>query len=121
MADADPALSRARASGVRGFIVPGTKLDDAPQAVAIARRNDDVWAAVGFHPHEAKDATMPPSQRSSSSPRIRGRRDRRDRTRYHYMHSPRDTQIVVFEKHIALAKTLDKPIIVHNRDRMTIC
>src|SRR6185369_6986295 len=54
MADAAAALSRAREQGVRGFVVPATKLDDSPQAVAIAGENDDVWAAVGFHPHDAK-------------------------------------------------------------------
>ncbi len=35
---------------------------------------------------------------------------------YHYMHSPRETQIAVFERHIDLAKRTDKPIIVHNRE-----
>src|SRR5258706_11836924 len=55
LADAAATLARARAAGVAGFVVPGTKLSDAPQAVAIANANDDVWAAVGFHPHDAKD------------------------------------------------------------------
>jgi TatD DNase family protein len=32
------------------------------------------------------------------------------------MHSPRETQIAVFERHLALAIELDKPIIVHNRE-----
>src|ERR1700740_2682295 len=32
------------------------------------------------------------------------------------MHSPRETQIAVFERHIDLAKRLSKPIIVHNRE-----
>jgi len=36
MADADAALDRARAQNVRGFVVPATKLDDAPEAVALA-------------------------------------------------------------------------------------
>ena len=54
MADGDAALARAREQGVRGFVVPGTKLDDAPEAVDIAQKNDDVWAAVGFHPWHAK-------------------------------------------------------------------
>ena len=49
--DADAALARAREQGVRGFVVPGTKLDDAAAAIAVAKRHDDVWAAVGFHPH----------------------------------------------------------------------
>jgi TatD DNase family protein len=32
------------------------------------------------------------------------------------MHSPRETQIAVFERHLELAKKTDKPIIVHNRE-----
>ena len=55
MSDAAANLARARELGVRGFVVPATKLDDAPQCVAVAQQHDDVWAAVGFHPHEAKD------------------------------------------------------------------
>src|SRR6185369_2024429 len=35
---------------------------------------------------------------------------------YHYMHSPRETQLAVFERHIELAKRLDLPVIVHNRE-----
>src|SRR5437660_9915548 len=32
------------------------------------------------------------------------------------MHPPRETQIDVLARHIALAKRLDKPIIIHNRE-----
>ena len=55
MSDAASGLERARSAGVAGFVVPATKLEDAPHAVAVAHQHDDVWAAVGFHPHEAKD------------------------------------------------------------------
>src|SRR5438309_8200453 len=117
MADADAALLRAREQNVRGFVVPGTKLDDATQAIAIAQRNDDVWAAVGFHPHEAKDcddAAFAKIEEFAKGPRVVAIGE--IGLDYHYMHSPRDTQIVIFERHIALAKTLDKPVIVHNRE-----
>src|SRR5439155_23081200 len=35
---------------------------------------------------------------------------------YHYMHSPRDVQLAVFERHIDLARRLDLPVIIHNRE-----
>ena len=117
MADADAALLRAREQGVRGFVVPGTKLDDAPQAIAIAQRNDDVWAAVGFHPHEAKDcddAAFAKIEELARDPRVVAIGE--IGLDYHYMHSPRETQIAIFEKHIELAKRLGKPVIVHNRE-----
>jgi TatD DNase family protein len=117
MSNAGENLAAARAAGVRGFVVPGTKLEDAPQAVAIAQEHDDVWAAVGFHPHDAKDcddAAFAEIARLAREPRVVAIGE--CGLDYHYMHSPRETQIAVFERHIALAKELDKPIIVHNRE-----
>jgi len=117
MSDADSTLDRARQAGVRGFVVPGTKLDDAAQTVAIARKYDDVWAAVGFHPHEAKDcddAAFAEIERLAAHARVVAIGE--CGLDFHYMHSPRETQIAVFERHLDLAKRIGKPIIVHNRE-----
>jgi len=117
MSDAEANLTRARELGVRGFVVPATKLDDAPQCVAIAGKYDDVWAAVGFHPHEAKDCD------DEAFGEIR-RLARMHRVvaigecglDYHYDFSPRAVQREVLMRHIALAKELDLPIVIHNRE-----
>jgi TatD DNase family protein len=117
MSNAEANLTAARGVGVRGFVVPGTKLEDAPQAVAIAREHQDVWAAVGFHPHDAKDcddAAFAEIERLASDPRVVAIGE--CGLDYHYDYSPRDVQRAVFERHIELAKRLDKPIIVHNRE-----
>jgi len=117
MSNAAANLAAARAAGVRGFVVPGTKLDDAPQAVSIARQNGDVWAAVGFHPHDSKDcddAAFAEIARLAREQRVVAIGE--VGLDYHYDHSPRDVQRAVFERHIALAKELDKPVIVHNRE-----
>jgi TatD DNase family protein len=117
MSDAESTLTRAREAGVRGFVVPGTKLDDAPQTVAVAQKHADVWAAVGFHPHEAKDcddSAFAEIERLAAEPRVVAIGE--CGLDYHYMHSPRETQIAVFERHLDLAKRMDKPIIVHNRE-----
>ena len=117
MSDAAGNLERARSQGVRGFVVPGTKLEDAPEAVAIAEENDDIWAAVGFHPHEAKDcddAAFAQIQRLARSERVAAIGE--VGLDYHYMHSPRDTQRKALLRHIALAKELDLPLIIHNRE-----
>jgi len=111
------ALARAREAGVRGFVVPGTKLDDAPQAVAIAQAHDDVWAAVGFHPHEAKDCDEPAFAeiaRLARSERVVAIGE--CGLDYHYMHSPRERQRAVLLRHMALARELDLPVIIHNRE-----
>lgn len=117
MSNAEANLRAAREIGVGGFVVPATNLKDAPQAIAIARQNPDVWSAVGFHPHDAKHC-----DESAFAEIARLAREERVVAigeiglDYHYMHSARDTQREVFERHIALAKELDKPIIVHNRE-----
>jgi len=117
MADANVVLTRARDRGVRGFVVPATKLDDAQQSIDIANANDDVWCAVGFHPHEAKDcddAAFAAIERLASNERVVAIGE--CGLDYHYMHSPRDVQRAVLERHIELAKRLDKPVIIHNRE-----
>jgi len=117
MSNAEANLLAAREAGLRGFVVPGTNLKDAPQAVQIAQENPDVWSAVGFHPHDAKhcdDAAFAEIARLAREDRVVAIGE--IGLDYHYMHSERDTQREVFERHIALAKELDKPIIVHNRE-----
>jgi TatD DNase family protein len=117
MADADAVLARAREQGVRGFVVPATKLDDIDDSVAIAQRNGDVWAAVGFHPHEAKDcddAAFAAVERAAGEDRVVAIGE--CGLDYHYMHSPRETQMAVLERHIDLARRIGKPIIIHNRE-----
>ncbi len=54
--DLDAVLARARAAGVRAIDVTGTSLDNARQAVALARAHPGyLWATAGCHPHHAKD------------------------------------------------------------------
>ena len=117
MSDGPANLERARAGGVAGFVVPGTKLDDAAPAVAFAQQHDDVWAAVGFHPHEAKDcddAAFSEIERLAKDERVVAIGEAG--LDYHYMHSPREVQREVFMRHVDLACRLDLPIIVHNRE-----
>ena len=117
MSDAKASLARAREQGVAGFVVPGTKLEDAPQAVAIAEKQEGVWAAVGFHPHEAKDcddAAFAAIERAAESKKVVAIGE--VGLDYHYMHSPREKQREVFLRHIALGKKRDLPVIIHNRE-----
>ena len=117
LADADATMARAHAAGIAGFVVPATKLDDAPEAVALAAGHDDVWAAVGFHPHESKDCDDEAFAEIASlarKPRVVAIGE--IGLDYHYDLSPRDVQREVFLRHVALAKELDLPVIIHNRE-----
>ena len=117
MSKAGEELERARAIGVAGFVVPGTTAADAPQTVAIAAAHDDVWAAVGFHPHEAKDcddAAFAAIERLSLAERVVAIGE--VGLDYHYDHSPREVQREVLLRHVDLARRRNLPVIVHNRE-----
>jgi TatD DNase family protein len=113
----DAILERARAVGVRAFLVPGTHGGDAPEAVAVAGRHPDVWAAVGYHPHEAKDfdsGAEAAIRRLAREPRVIAIGE--VGLDYHYMHSPREVQRDVLLRHMAIAREANLPLIIHNRE-----
>ena len=49
----DEVLENARNRGVAGFLNISTKQREWSDVIAAAEANDDVWATVGVHPHEA--------------------------------------------------------------------
>ena len=51
----DEALRAARGGGVRGFLCIGVDRTSIDSVLALAARNDDVWASVGEHPEAASD------------------------------------------------------------------
>lgn len=110
-------LDRARAGGVSGIVVPGTNLGDAEGALAVANSREGVWAAVGFHPHDAKDCNDAAISRIAELARSEkvvaiGEIG----LDYHYNYSPGATQKEVFLRHLELARQLDLPVIIHNRE-----
>jgi TatD DNase family protein len=110
-------LDRARGAGVAGMVVPGTKVEDGRQAVALASQHDDVWAAVGFHPHESSacDAgAFREIEQLSTQPRVVAVGE--IGLDYHYTFSPPDVQRHVFMSHLALANRHRLPVIIHNRE-----
>jgi len=116
--DAEAMLERARAAGVRRFLVPGTTLQDSAAAVDLAERHADVRAAVGIHPHDAKD--FDPARDGAALEELA----RRPRVAaigevgldFHYDHSPRSKQIETLEWMLDLAARLRLPALLHNRE-----
>lgn len=111
------AVDRSRAAGVAGLVVPATRLDDMEECVRIAEANAGVWAAVGFHPHEAKDFDDDAAalvERLATRPRVVAIGE--IGLDYHYDHSPREVQRAALARQIAIAKRTDLPVIIHNRE-----
>jgi TatD DNase family protein len=117
---ADPValIERARSVGVARFLVPGTTLADSEQAVALAAAHDGVVAAVGVHPHEAKDFDP---LRDGAAFEALARRGGvvaigEIGLDFHYDHSPRARQIEVLEWMVDCARRLRLPVLLHNRE-----
>lgn len=55
-------VSQAQQSGVDIFIVPGTDIATSQKALTIAQEFDQVYAAVGVHPHHVAKAQSPKHQ-----------------------------------------------------------
>jgi TatD DNase family protein len=114
---ADAVLSRARAAGVGHFVCIGVGGESAQrQAVELAERDPNVWATVGVHPHDAGSfdgAIERTLLELMAHPRVVALGE--VGLDYHYDHSPREQQRTVFARMIALAKELEKPLVIHTR------
>ena len=114
---ADALLAAARSQGVRAFLVPATRGDDLDGAVSIARRHPDVWAAVGYHPHEAKDFDAAADARVNElAEEERVVAIGEIGLDYHYDLSPRDVQRAALVRQLEIARAHDLPVIIHNRE-----
>ncbi|HYG65564.1 MAG TPA: TatD family hydrolase [Thermoanaerobaculia bacterium] len=111
------ALDNARERGVRGFLVPATRLDEADDILAFCHRHPDVWSALGVHPHEASSWQEGDRERLAgllSDPRAVAVGE--CGLDFFYDHSPRDVQFRVLREQWSLAIELGLPVVVHNRD-----
>lgn len=115
--DAADAMRRARGAGVTRFACIGVGgLDEAGSAVALARSEPDVVATVGVHPHDAAgadEALIEAIAALAREPKVVAVGE--IGLDYHYDHSPRPVQQAVFRRFIALARELDKPVVIHTR------
>lgn len=116
----EPVLDRARAAGVKGFVVVGVGADLAPAraALALARQKPAlIGAACGVHPHDAStldDAAYDELARIVAEPEVVAVGE--IGLDYHYDHSPRDVQRDAFARLVGLARKVGKPIVIHTRE-----
>ncbi|KXK06706.1 MAG: TatD family hydrolase [Acidobacteria bacterium OLB17] len=117
--DRDDVVERAREAGVAAMLCVGTgdpHAGEVAKAVATADRYENVFAAVGVHPHDAKlydDEAESHLIELASRQKVVGWGE--IGLDFHYDHSPRDVQQDVFRRQIRVAKGLGLPIIVHSR------
>jgi TatD DNase family protein len=115
--DQDGVLARARAAGIGGFLNISTRQREWLDVIAVAERENDVWASVGIHPHEADDhADLGANVLLAASTHPRVIAIGETGLDYYYDHSDRATQQALFRTHIGVARQTGLPLIVHTRD-----
>lgn len=124
--DREDAYQRAREAGVGVMVAIGAGYgaDGNARAVEFARSHEGIYAAIGIHPHEAKEATE-----DIYADLVRLARENPGRVvgwgeiglDYYYEHSDRPVQRKVFGRMIDLALEVNLPIIIHDRDAHDEC
>ena len=113
----DNVLANARARGIAGFLNISTRQKEWDDVIGAAERNDDVWATVGVHPHEADahpdlgaaaliDATQHERVIAIGECGLD----------YYYDKSDRAAQRERFQAHVEAARATGLPLVVHTRD-----
>jgi TatD DNase family protein len=115
--DLDEVLQRAQEQGLKAIINVGIDESSSRAAVALADKYSQVYAAVGIHPHDAKNAgkdVIVALSELALHPKVVAIGEMG--LDYYRNLSPRLVQQKMFRQQIELAKQLRKPIIVHDRD-----
>ena len=116
--DRDAMFDRARAAGVEHILAIGTgQPDKLDLAIEYADKYDWIYASIGIHPHEAKEATqqhLDTLAELAKHPKVIAWGE--IGLDYFYDYSPRDVQDKVFRDQMALAHQANLPIIIHCRD-----
>jgi TatD DNase family protein len=115
--DRELVIKRAKLNGVSYILNPGADFESSVRAVEIAKAHDFIYAGVGIHPHDAEtvDATMLGLiEQMAKSDRVKAIGE--IGLDYYRDLSPRSVQKEVFIEQIRIAKKLDLPIIIHDRD-----
>jgi TatD DNase family protein len=116
-ADLDEILLAAAHHGVGKIITIGIDNHSSKNAVMLAHRYRNVFATVGFHPHDAERATPDTLQQLAElavDRKVVGFGE--IGLDYVKNYAPQDVQRKVFTEQLHLAKDLDLPIVIHDRE-----
>lgn len=115
--DRDQVVERAREMGIDTIVTVGISLDDCRKVLAVTRRYDMVYAAMGIHPHSAKEI----DNETYDALRLLLKEDKvvalgEIGLDFFRNRSPRDVQIRRFGEQMELAHECNLPVIIHDRD-----
>ena len=115
--DREEVIQRAQDNGVSRIVNVGFNRTTIPQSLALAEKYDFIYTAVGWHPQDAKDMCDEDFQwlrELSKHEKVVAIGE--IGLDYYWDTSPKDVQQEVFRKQIRLARELQMPIIIHDRE-----
>ena len=116
--DREAVIERAHSAGVHTIINIGTDFASCDRILALAERYDHLYAVMGIHPHDAKtwegERSADRLKRLAQHPKVVGIGE--IGLDFFRDHSPRKQQAIAFIEQIAIARELNLPIVIHNRD-----
>ncbi len=110
---ADVLVERANEAGVTRIVSVGTHEPSWRATTEIAERHEGVFAALGIHPHEAKDGDVALLREALAHPKAVAVGE--TGLDYFRDYAPRDAQRRIFDAQLELAAELRKPVIIHTR------
>lgn len=120
--DLQKVIDRALEEGIDRMFVVGFDTNTIERTMKLIDQYDFIYGIIGWHPVDAIDCTEERLQwieELSKHPKIIGIGEMG--LDYHWDKSPKDIQKEVFRKQIALAKRVQLPIIIHNREATQDC
>lgn len=115
--DRDNILNELNNAGISHVVNVGANIQTSKQSIALAEKYSYVYAAIGVHPHDAKELDNNKMQwlkNAAAHPKVVAIGE--IGLDYYYDHSDRATQRQWFESQLELAKEVNLPVIIHSRD-----
>ena len=108
--------------GVKKIINAGCNIETSLFSVKLAEQFENIYAAVGFHPHEAenfREDDLKIIKDLLNHPKVVAVGE--IGLDYHYGNEDKDLQKALFRKQLELAIETDMPVVIHERDAVQDC
>ncbi|WP_102693393.1 TatD family hydrolase [Rummeliibacillus pycnus] len=120
--DLSEVINRALAADVKEMVVVGFDQQTIIRAMELIEEYDFLYAAIGWHPVDAIDCTEEDLQwieKLAAHPKVVAIGE--TGLDYHWDKSPKDVQQELLRKQVQLAKRVNLPIVIHNREATEDC
>jgi len=117
--DRDELLGSMPGMGVSLILNSGSSLRSSKFSLDLADKYDFIYASIGVHPHDSRsmtDGTITELEKLLEHPKAVAVGE--IGLDYHYDFSPREVQRARFREQLELARWLNKPVIIHEREAL---